>query len=156
MFRFHDVLITKHDQRRRTDGPYRVIRYVLEALHSCGVFVVHGLELLHVRVHQQKRVLELLRHVREVRLLHELPELRLSTGSLVIDEAKTIFRTSCGCRKATCRATLAPLLNPKMSTLSTFRYRKEGRDIVRGGLERDGRIAIGRAAMRLLLQRPQW
>jgi len=81
-FRCHDVLIAKHDQRRHPDGPYRVIRYVPEALHSCHVLVVHGLELLHVRVHQEKRVLELLRHAREVRLLHELPELRLSAGSL--------------------------------------------------------------------------
>ena len=82
MFGFHDVLITKHDQRRRADGPNRVVRYVLEALHPGGVLVVHGLELLHVRVHPQERVFERLRHVREVRLLHELPELRLSAGSL--------------------------------------------------------------------------
>jgi hypothetical protein len=82
VFVFHDVLITKHDQRRRTDGPNRVIRYVLEAPHPCGVLVVHGLQLLNVRVHPKECVFERLRHVREVRLLHELPQLRLSTGSL--------------------------------------------------------------------------
>ena len=43
---------------------------------------------------------------------------------LVIDEAKTSFRTSCGCRMATWSAMLAPLLNPKRSALSTFRYRR--------------------------------
>ena len=42
---------------------------------------------------------------------------------------------------------------PENVRLVDLQVPKEGRDIVGGGLERDGRIAIGRAAMRLLLQR---
>ena len=42
---------------------------------------------------------------------------------------------------------------PENVRLVDLQVPKEGRDIVRGGLERDGRIAIGRAAMRLLLER---
>ena len=42
---------------------------------------------------------------------------------------------------------------PEDVRLVDLQVSKEGRDIVRGGLERDGRIAIGRAAMRLLLHR---
>ena len=42
---------------------------------------------------------------------------------------------------------------PKDVRLVDLQVPKEGRDIVRGGLESDGRIAIGRAAMPLLLHR---
>jgi hypothetical protein len=82
VFVFHDILITKHDQRGRVDGPNRVIWYVLEAPHPCGVLVVHGLQLLNVRIHPKECVFERLRHIREARLLYELPQLRLSPGSL--------------------------------------------------------------------------
>ena len=54
---------------------------------------------------------------------------------------------------ATWRATLAPLLNPKDVCLVDLQIPKEGRNVARGRLERDGRIAIARTAVPLLLHR---
>jgi hypothetical protein len=71
---------------------------------------------------------------------------------LVIDEAKTYpsheLRLSYGDLQCDARA----VAETKDVRLVDFQVPRKGRDIVRGGLERNGGIAIGGAAVRLLVQ----